>query len=261
MKMSNCDHVFIDVWNRLTHDWSRLTTFRRMGVLGETSAREAIHRENAHFMGELLYGRHQNLLKDRDYFLRDGVAEEMRERMTEDAVTNFRQTLHASTLVFAHSILDAAIYDCVRICAEAAPLEWSSFLGNKKVHLSEVAMKNHEELLQEAIKGELVRLERESLPAKCDRVFQICKPTKSEYLTNGFRFDRDRLCALDDLRHKVVHKPSGNWIFDNIYDDLQFMQSSGLHIFSLVGEHFQLCFSGREAMEALAMRKAEPKNV
>lgn len=253
--MNNCDRIFIDVWNRLTHDWSRLTTFRQMGVLGEAAAREAIHLENSHFFVELLHGKHQNLLKDRDYFLREGFAEGMQEKMTEDAVSNFRQTLHASTLVFAHSILDAAIFDCVRICAEAAPSEWSKFLGSKKVALADVAAKSHDELLQEAIRNEVNRLERESLPAKCERVFQICRPTKNEYLTNGFRFDLDRLRALDDLRHKVVHAPGATWTLDGIYDDLQFMQNSGLHVFVVVGERFQLCFSGREAMEALAEKQ------
>jgi hypothetical protein len=255
MEMSPADRLLADVWNRLTHDWSRVTTFRQMGVLGEDAAREDIHRSNTYFVQQqLLNGEHARILKDRGAFIRDGWAERMPREMTEGSVKNFRRTLHAAALVFSHSILDAAVFDCVRICAISAPREWDTLVGNRKVALADVAATPYSELLQAAIENDMARLERESLLAKVDRVFHICRPTKSEYLTNGFRFDRDRLSCLDDFRHKVVHAPGGTWSFDSIYEDMQFMQNTGLHIFVMVGEKFGLCFSGREAMELLAAR-------
>jgi len=258
MNMSSADRLFVEVWNRLTHDWARITTFRQMGVLGEDAARDAIHRTSIRYIEQqLLNGEHAAFLKDREAFIRDGWADRMPHEMTETSVKNFRQTLHGATLVFAHSILDAAMFDCVRICAIAAPQEWGTFLGSRKVPLSEVATTPYADLLQRAIDGDLIRLERESLLAKVDRVFQICRPEKTEYLTNGFRFDRDRLQRLDNLRHDVVHAPDGNWAFDTIYDDLQFLQSSGIHIFVMVGQQFSLCFSGDEAMRALTSRSAK----
>ena len=257
--MSPEDRLFVEVWNRLTSDWSRLTTFRQMGVLGEDAAREAIHRSNIYFVQQqLLHGEHQNLLKDRAAFIATGMAERMPHEMTEASVRNFRHTLHAATLVFAHSILDAAVFDCLRICASASPEDWRSYLAGKKVSLSEVASKSSGVLLSEAIADELSRLERESLLAKVDKTFQLCKPTKQEFLTNGFRFDRERLSRLDDLRHRVVHDPGTIASFDTIYEDLQFMQSSGLHLFSMVGDRFNLCFSGTEAVQALAARQRAP---
>lgn len=256
MDMSPADRLFVEVWNRLTHDWSRITTFRQMGVLGEDAAREAIHRTNTYYVEQqLLNGEHASFLKDREAFIREGWAERMPHEMTETSVSNFRKTLHAATLVFAHSILDAAIFDCVRICAISAPQEWGAFVGSRKVTLSDVTTTPYADLLQTAIDNDLARIERESLLAKMDRVFQVCRPEKTEYLTNGFRFDRDRLARLDDLRHNVVHAPDGSWTFDAIYEDLQFMQSSGIHIFVMVGEKFGLCFSGEEAIKALATRR------
>ena len=258
--MSASDKIFIEVWNRLTNDWSRLTTFRQMGVLGEDAAREAIHKNNTYFVQQqLLYGEYSKLLKDPEAFIQAGLADRMPQAMTENAVKNFQRTLYASTLVFAHSILDAAVFDCVRICAITAPNDWSKLLANRKVSMEEVASKPYTEILNGLIEVDVARIEKESLLAKVDKVFQICQPTKLEYLTNGFRFDRDRLSGLDELRHMVVHKPSDNRTFENIYEDLQFMQSSGLHIFSLVGEKFNLCFSGKEAIEALAAKQPSAK--
>jgi hypothetical protein len=257
--MTDPERLFVQIWNRLTADWGRLTTFRQMGVLGEDAARESIHRNNTHFVQQqLVHGQLQHLLKDREGFIADGMDLSMPNAMTEAAVLNFRTTLHAATLVFAHSILDAAVFDCVKICAAEAPTDWAGQLGGRKVALSDAASRTYSELLREAVEVELGRLERESILAKVDRLFQLCRPTKQEFLTNGFRFDRERLTKLDALRHQVVHAPGAPIAFDSIYEDLQFMQSSGLHLFCMVGDRFSLKFSGTEAFQALSARQASP---
>lgn len=256
--MDAATRLFIEVWNRLTHDWARLMTFRQMGVLGEEAAREAIHRSNTYFVEQsLLQGEYRKLLKDPEAFRREGLVERMPRDMTEAAVKDFRHTLHAACLVFAHSIFDAAMFDCLRVCAAAAPTDWGELLRDKKVALGQVAGNSFAGLLTEAIEAELARLERQSLLAKVDRIFQLCRPEKEVYLTNGFRFDRNRLAQLDSLRHGVVHAPGGRWSFTTISEDLQFMQSSGLHVFVLVGERHGLVFSSQEAMELLATRRRE----
>lgn len=256
--MSPADRLLVGVWNRLTSDWTRIATFSQMGALGEGAAREAIHKSNTYFVQQqLLHGEYQKLLKDRQAFIRGGYAEQLPINMTEASVKTFRQTLYAATLIFAHSILDAAVYDCVRICAISAPGEWSSLLGGRKITLADAQSNTYKVLLDQAIEAEVSKLERESLLVKVDRVFQICRPTKSEYLTNGFRFDRDRLKRIDDTRHKVVHASNNSVLLDKPFEDLEFMQKSGLHIFSIVGERFDLCFSGTEAFEALVARHRE----
>lgn len=253
--MNNSDRLLIEVWNRLTHDWGRITTFHQMGLLGEDAARAAIHRSNTYFVEEqLLNGKYQHLLKDPDSFVESETAQQMPKAMTQTAVDTFRRTLNEAALVFAHSLLDAAIYDCLKICAISAPSSWANFVAKRKIHLSDAQDKSYSELLNLAINADLERLERESLLSKSDRIFQVCKPTKSEYLTNGFRFDRQRLEGIDDTRHKIVHASDADWSIDNIHEDLAFMQSSGLHIFSMVGECFNLCFSGVEAINALIER-------
>ena len=253
--MDPIQRIFIEVWIRLTSDWSRVTTFHQMGVLGEDAAREAIHRSNTYFVQQqLVRGTHRNWLKDPESFVRQGFDQKMPLEMTEQSVKDFRRTLRAATLVFAHSILDAAVFDSVRICAMTAPDQWVDVIGNRKVTLTAIKKTSYGDLLREAIDAELVRLERASLLSKVDRVFQVCRPTKQEYLTNGFHFDRDRLTRLDELRHKVVHSPGGDRGFETFYEDLEFMRNSGLHIFALVGEHFGLGLNGTDYKEVLSTR-------
>ncbi len=64
------------------------------------------------------------------------------------------------------------------------PDQWVDILGNRKVPLAVIKKSSYGDLLREAIDAELIRLERASLLAKVDRVFQVCRPTKQEYLTN-----------------------------------------------------------------------------
>jgi hypothetical protein len=253
--MDAIQRIFIEVWIRLTSDWSRVTTFHQMGVLGEDAAREAIHRSNTYFVQQqLVSGTHRNWLNDPESFVRQGFDQKMPLAMTEQSVKDFRRTLRASALVFAHSILDAAVFDSVRICAMTVPDQRVDMIGNRKVSLAAVGKTSYGDLLRGAIDAELMRLERESLLSKVDRVFQICRPTKQEYLTNGFHFNLDRLTRLDDLRHKVIHSPGGDWGFESFHEDLDFMRNSGLHIFAVIAERFSLSVSGTDYKEVLSTR-------
>ena len=96
--MDAIERIFIEVWIRLTSDWSRVTTFHQMGVLGEDTAREAIHRSNTYFVQQqLVRGKYRNWLNDPESFIREGFDQKMPLAMTEQSVKDFRRTLYAST--------------------------------------------------------------------------------------------------------------------------------------------------------------------
>ena len=258
--MNTATRLYIEVFNRLTFEWSRILTFHQMGKIGQDSAREAIYRSNIYFIRhQLLKGENTHLLKDPEAFARDGLAEQAPRLMTEQAVSTYRQTLDAASLVFTHSILDAAMLDCLRICALLAPNDWLAPLKDKKVGIGDAASRPFVELLGEAIDTELTRLERQSLLAKIDRLFQLCKPNKQCLLTNGFRFDRDRLLRLDNLRHEIVHTPGKPQPFSSLHQDLEFMQNCGMHVFAMLNECFNLRFSGEEMVEVLRAAAGYPE--
>ena len=186
--------IFADVWIKLTGDLGRVISFNNMGRLGLASATAQVHANNIEFIEQgLKSDNFKHFLKDPEVFFRDGHDKALIQAMTQAAVGSFEQSLDAASLVFAHSILDAALHDCLRLSALAVPEDWMQFVGKRNVALNEIGKKSSAEHLQEAIVGELDRLERESLLKKVDRLFQLCKPKKQIYLTNGFRFDRDRL--------------------------------------------------------------------
>lgn len=253
--MTPSEQIFIEIWNRLSSDWSRLLTFRQMALLGEDTARKAVHRSNEYYVNhKLLNGEHQNFLKDKREFIESGMAARMPSEMTQTSVDAFRQTLDASTLVFAHSILDAAVFDCLQICAIEASAEWGELLGVRKVTLADAKAQPYQALLNNILRDELSRIERESLITKIERVFQLSKPSRQEYLTTGFRFNKARLANLDNTRHQLVHQPTLKWASTNLSADLEFMLDSGMHLFCMVGNEFQLKMSGEEVMQSLSKR-------
>lgn len=248
---------FADVWIKLTTDWERILTFRRMGILGLESATAKLYASNVQFVqDELVSGDFKHLLKNPDAFVREGHDSALIKAMTEGAAGSFEQSLDSAALVFAHSILDAAVHDCLWISAFSAPRDWMEFVGKRSILLSELETRSPAEHLTVAVSGELDRLERESLLKKVDRLFQLCKPKKQTYLTNGFRFDRDRLEKLDALRHAIVHTPGRRRQFPELADDLDFLRKSGLHLVVMLSETYVAGLNTQELLTAYQRRNS-----
>jgi hypothetical protein len=248
---------FADIWIKLTTDWNRILTFRRMGMLGLESATAKLHASHVQFVKhELVSGDFKHLLKNPDAFVREGHDSTLIKAMTEDAVGSFEQALDSAALVFAHSILDSAVHDCLWISAFSASRDWVEFVGKRSIPLSEVETKSPAEHIKIAVSGELDRLERESLLKKVDRLFQLCRPKKQTYLTNGFKFDRDRLERLDTLRHAIVHAPGKLRQFSSVADDLEFLRKSGLHLLVMLSETYEAGLNTQELLAAYQRRNS-----
>jgi hypothetical protein len=247
---------FAEVWIKLTTDWERILTFHRMGMLGLETATAKVHASNVQFVQQLVSGDFNHLLKNPDAFVREGHDSTLIKAMTEGAVGNFEESLDAAALVFAHSILDSAVHDCLWISAFSAPRDGMEFVGKRSIPLSELETKSPAEHLKAAVSSELDRLERESLLKKVDRLFQLCKPKKQTYLTNGFRFDRDRLQRLDALRHAIVHAPGMRRQFAELADDLEFLRKSGLHLLVMLSETYVAGLNTQELLAAYQRRNS-----
>lgn len=248
---------FADVWIKLTTDLEGVLTFRKMGMLGLESATAKLYASNVQFVREdLVSGDFKHFLKDPDAFVREGHDSTLIKAMTEGAVGCFEQSLNSAALVFAHSILDSALHDCLWISAFSAPQDWMEYVAKKNIPLSELETKSPAEHLKVAVSIELDRLERESLLKKVDRLFQLCKPKKQTYLTNGFRFDRGRLEKLDALRHAIVHAPGRLRQFPELADDLDFLRKSGLHILAMLSETYVAGLNIQEVLAAYQRRKS-----
>jgi hypothetical protein len=125
--------------------------------------------------------------------------------MTVTSVAAFEYALDAACLIFAHSVLDSAALDWCRVCARAAPNDLLHRIDQKRFTVSEIKETSFPELQQRAIEQFFESLERESLIKKLDLMFELCRPRPGFQGLRGYRYDRDRIVALDNLRHEFVH--------------------------------------------------------
>ncbi|OGI68881.1 MAG: hypothetical protein A2W18_08545 [Candidatus Muproteobacteria bacterium RBG_16_60_9] len=251
--------MFVEIWMRLTFDWNRVTTFHLMGTAGSGPAEEIMRRQNAYFAHEVLPK--SQVLKDPAGFVRDGLPDLFSDGMTKSMVATHREVLDAAALVIAHSILDATLLECLRLCALADPSDLVSRLKDRKISFSQAVSTSLSKLLAHAINDELKAFERQSMLFKIDRLFEYCRPTRVDFFTDGFRFDHTRMKTLDEKRHLIVHVPGDRQHFDSINSDLEFMNKSGLYMFLMIADRYHLRMTGDTFLAALKNRLGLAKEV
>lgn len=127
---------------------------------------------------------------------------ELTHKILTDAA---RGATSAAGIIYAHAIVDAALYKLCEISATIDSPSWVPFIKDKRVSFQE-SKADPSQLEQRLIAGFLTQLERESLIVKADHLFKIVRPKTTRGVLTGFRYSRDRLLGLDQLRHDLVHK-------------------------------------------------------
>lgn len=162
--------------------------------------------------------------------------------LIEQSATTFESALDAATLIFTHSVLDSAAFDWCRVCALAKPEDFMPHIDKKKVTLSEVQEAASFSALREtAIDGYLDSLEKAPLIEKLDLIFSLCQPSHSFMnIDENYHYDRERIIALDNLRHDYVHHGGLGSRLPHADDDLSFLLGTDMFLAMLVCERFQL---------------------
>jgi hypothetical protein len=242
--MDESEELFSNIFVRLTTGYSRLHTFRQMVLLGEDSAKESMKRLYQGFVEEqLVGGSYQRILKDPDSFVEKGYSTALPGIMATNAAALLRRTMSSAILVFSHSILDAAIQDLLRVSYLVRPIDWNSYIQDQKVSFHAIDSIGLSKSISSATSKELERMERASLIQKIDRLFALCKPSNQSYLNYDFRFDRDRLIMLDNVRHDTVHGEGLGSEIGDIDDHLLFFNRCGMHFWCMVSEEYGLKIS------------------
>jgi hypothetical protein len=137
--------------------------------------------------------------------LPEGMAETFAKKIAMLRVKQFGVIVDAASLVFAHSILDAAAFDLCRVTALIDINPWVELVSARKISLSALKTDSYETIARAQVNAYLEDLERKSLIEKIDRLFGICKPRNGISPYAEYNYDRDRVVTLDKMRHDVVH--------------------------------------------------------
>ena len=194
--------LFLFIVNRINF----ISDVRQMALVGLPLATKQLEEQALAFARSLGSDpKYDGLIKDQKEFLRQGMADKIGSAMVENSLNNYNAAIDATSLIFAHSVLDSVAYDCCEISATIAPDDWVADIKSMKLELGDALTYERDALITANIQKLLSRIERMSLLKKIEFIFKRCPPPNKELLTESYTFDRDRLLQLDQLRHDIIH--------------------------------------------------------
>lgn len=177
------DEMYTLTFDRFMGGWGEVWTFREVAELGLPAIEPHLSRHKRRVMDNLVRSPEwANMVRNRDEFERMGGAEGVATRMTAMSLKSARASIDAASLVFAHSIVDAAAAGFLRVSAMASPADWQTTLDARKFSLADVRASGYDSLFGDLLLQELDRIERnDSLPRKATSFSDSADPSR-----NGF---------------------------------------------------------------------------
>jgi hypothetical protein len=183
---------------------------------------------------------YNDLIMDKEAFLSVMPKDKFVELGVQVALQTSVNSMDAATILFAHSMVDGAVFDYCRVTALHAPEDWESDFSNKQVPLSVMRKMSFEEIRDTKLKETLKALERESLSEKIDRLHARCRPPSGWSPMHGYVFDLGRIERLDRLRQEIVHGKGLGQPIPNAEDEFDYMHRSCLYFMGLVHLKYNL---------------------
>jgi len=154
---------------------------------------------------------------------------EVRERRTawfvEKTLSEANTLIDAACLVFAHSVLDAHVFELCKLTAFLEPESWLSQIEKKQVTLLEAKAATYESNRDRLLEKFFEDLDGRSLLWKIDLLHARCKPQNASTL-RGFKFDRQKLDEIDRRRHEIVHGDALRTAGSTLLDDVRFLNET-----------------------------------
>ncbi len=163
-----------------------------------------------------------------------------------NTMTDARTAASAANVVFAHSLLDAAVDEYCAVSAMLCPNDWLEFVDEGSVTLREVRAVPFDELLDKAISIHLKKLHNRSIVNRIKALQQVCRSGSAEILTN-YAFDAERIERFDKLRNDIVHGGAFDQIDHDLSADLEFIERTNVYLSALITHRYGLLI-GPEAM-------------
>jgi hypothetical protein len=158
--------------------------------------------------------------------------------MTSTTISNSRTAIDAACLVFAQSMLDDAAMSYCRVCARISPNDWNGAFEAKKVSYSDLLTKAPDAIRDELLDATLLQLGRESLIKKVDKLLLLCKPPEGFEPIGHYKFDRDRLEAIDHKRHLIIHADGLRSPLSDVGTDLEYILKTNNYLAALVNMRY-----------------------
>lgn len=240
--MEESERIFTQTFLTCISRFAVICSFREIAHLGLPYATARIYGKYLQFANELFSDpQHENLFIDKEKALKAiGSADVLGTSMAQNQIKSFEASVDATSLIFAHSILDGAALGYCKASSLASPTDWEQFIEKRKVSIEEIRGLSYEEIIKNKINDYINCLDRESLLVKIERLFQVCRPPTGFSPIHNYCYDRVRLEKLDEIRHEIVHGTTAVDMLPKGEDDIWFLQQTANFLMGLVNKKYNL---------------------
>lgn len=246
--------LYSRTWMATVNSFMRVRSFQSLSAEGLKHSIPKLMNEHLAFSEKLFSSPEcESMFRDKEGALKAlGGHEKSAQQMTTNSVNQYREAVDSAALVFCHSILDNAAFEYCRISALVSPASWETYIAGKQVTLDQVKNASYSDILREKLATTLKSLERESLLFKIDRLFSICKPAKEFSPIELYTYDRKRIEALDESRHRIVHSYSFQSSIPVSEADVEYYLGTANYLMALLNETFDLKIDPEKMLSAFA---------
>lgn len=169
-----------------------------------------------------------------------GEYREFAKRITDQSIASASSLVSAASLVFAHGVFDATLFDYCRVSALWAWKDWLELVKNRKVSIGDVEQERKYRTLLKSVDGYLVQLERESILKKADLLHQVIKPGDYRTSVRDYAYSRDRLESIDLARHDAVHRLRFREGFGEIDETISYLRKTVVYFMGVLHYRYGL---------------------
>lgn len=239
MSMTDAETLFNDTWAGCLSQWGIILSFRTAVFQGLEAGKAEVAKQHAQFVDGILKGsEYDGVFIDKEAFFKELPADKFATEMTRRTIEQASVSVDAASIVFTHSVLDAAALDYCKVTALVAPKDWEASLEQRQVTLGEVSKEGYEAVLGKKLSSLLEQLERESLIKKVELLFARCQPPTGFAPIGHYTFDMNRLKWLDNLRHAIIHGQGLGAPIASAADEVEFLMKTSLFLMCLINEKY-----------------------
>jgi len=169
-----------------------------------------------------------------------GQYREFAKNATDQSIASASSLVSAASLVFAHGVFDATLFDYCRVSALWAWKDWLDLVKNRKVSIGEVEQTTLYKTLVTSVETYLARLERESILRKADVLHQVIKPGNYRTTVRNYAYSQEKLESIDCARHEAVHRLRFREGFAKIDDTIDYLQRTVIYFIGLLHHRYGL---------------------
>jgi hypothetical protein len=202
--------------------------------------KEALELENIETVLDMLSdSKLSKIFKDPGAMIQ-GQYREFAKNITDKSIASASSLVSAASLVFAHGVFDATLFDYCRVSALSVWRDWLELVKNRKVSIGEVERTTKYRTLLKSVDDYLAHLERESILKKADVLHQVFKPGNYRTTVRDYAYSRDRLQLIDRARHDAVHRLRFREGFGEIDDTIDYLRKTVVYFMGLLHRRYGL---------------------